>query len=224
MVVLDPSSGAVRALVGGLDFERSEYNRAIQASRQTGSAFKPFVYAAALATGWTLSDTLLDEPTVFLDPRNPEPYQPENYTNKYYGTITLRTGLEKSANIATVKLLDRIGYEPVISMARKLGITTPLRPFPSLALGSFETRLLELTAAYGAFANQGVLVEPHLVEEVIDQDAVTTGRIEPEEPFGTEVYLMDMELYTQFVSYRLIHDLLGFEQRRLTPVEDEETR
>jgi penicillin-binding protein 1A len=180
MVVLDPSSGAVRALVGGHDFERSEYNRAIQASRQTGSAFKPFVYAAALASGWTLADILLDEPTVFLDPRNPEPYQPENYTNEYYGTITLRTGLEKSANIATVKLLDQIGYEPVISMARKLGITTPLRPFPSLALGSFETRLLELTAAYGVFANQGVLVEPHLVEEVIDQDAVTTERFEPE--------------------------------------------
>ena len=180
MVVLDPSSGAVRALVGGLDFERSEYNRAIQASRQTGSAFKPFVYAAALASGWTLADILLDEPTVFLDPRNPEPYQPENYSNKYYGTITLRTGLEKSANIATVKLLDRIGYEPVISMARRLGITTPLRPFPSLALGSFETRLLELTAAYGAFANQGVLVDPHLVEEVTDQDAVTTERFEPE--------------------------------------------
>jgi penicillin-binding protein 1A len=179
MIVLDPTTGAVRALVGGLDFERSEYNRAIQATRQTGSAFKPFVYAAALDNGWTLADTLLDEPTVFLDPRNPQPYQPENYTNKYYGTITLRTALEKSANIATVKLLDRIGYASVIDTARRLGITTPLRPFPSLALGAFETRLIELTAAYGAFANQGVLVAPHLVEEVRDQDGSIVGRVEP---------------------------------------------
>jgi penicillin-binding protein 1A len=180
VVVLEPATGAVRALVGGHDFERSEYDRAIQASRQTGSAFKPFVYAAALDTGWTLADTLLDEPTVFLDPRNPQPYQPENYSNRYYGTITLRTALEKSANIATVKLLDRIGYEPVLRIARKLGITTPLQPFPSLALGSFETRLMELTAAYGAFANQGVLVSPHLVEAVFDRDGATTERVEPD--------------------------------------------
>jgi penicillin-binding protein 1A len=180
MVVLDPASGAVRALVGGLSFERSEFNRAIQATRQTGSAFKPFVYAAALASGWTLADPLLDEPTVFLDPRNPQPYQPENYTHEYHGTITLRSALERSANVSTVKLLEHIGYEPVIDIARRLGITTPLRPYPSLALGSFETRLIELTAAYGAFANQGVLVSPHLVEEVLDQEGATLERPEPQ--------------------------------------------
>ena len=179
LVVLDPTSGAVRALVGGLDFGRSEFDRAMQASRQTGSAFKPFVYAAAFASGWTLADVLLDEPTVFLDPRKPEPYQPENYTNKYYGSITLRTALEKSANIATVKLLDEIGYGSIIDTVRRLGITTPLRPFPSLALGVFETKLLELTAAYGVFANQGVLFEPHLIEEVLDQDGAVKDRIEP---------------------------------------------
>ncbi len=179
LVVLDPSSGAVRALVGGLDFGRSEFDRAMQASRQTGSAFKPFVYAAALASGWTLADTLLDEPTVFLDPSRPEPYQPENYTNKYYGRITLRTALEKSANIATVKLLNEVGYASIIDTVRRLGISTPLRPFPSLALGAFETKLLELTAAYGVFANQGVLIEPHLIVEVLDQDGAVKERIEP---------------------------------------------
>jgi len=179
MIVLDPTTGAVRALVGGLAFERSEYNRAMQANRQTGSAFKPFVFAAALSNGWTLADILLDEPTVFLDPARPEPYQPENYKNTYYGTITLRTALEKSANISTVKLLERIGYAPVIETARKLGITTTLRPFPSLALGSFETRLIELTAAYGVFANQGVLVEPHLIEDIVDQSGATIESIEP---------------------------------------------
>ncbi len=164
LVALEPTTGAVRALVGGLDFERSEFDRAIQARRQTGSAFKPFVYAAALARGFTLADRLLDEPTVFLDRSNPVPYQPENYTNEYYETVTLRTALEKSANIATVRLLTEIGYTPVLDLARSLGITSPLEPYPSLALGAFEISLLELTAAYGTFANQGVLVEPHLVE------------------------------------------------------------
>jgi len=179
LVALDPSSGAIKALVGGFDFERSEFDRAIQAKRQTGSAFKPFVYAAALSNGWTLADTILDEPTIFLDPRNPDPYQPENYTNKYYETLTLRKALEKSANIATVKLLNHIGYEAVIDTARRLGITSELKPYPSLALGSFEISLLELTAAYGTFANQGVLVEPHLLEEVRNRSGALIEHVEP---------------------------------------------
>ena len=180
LVALDPTTGEVLALVGGFDFERSEFNRATQARRQTGSAFKPFVYAAALAEGWTLGDTLVDEPTVFVDRRNPVPYQPENYTHEYYHTVTLRTALEKSANIATVKLLTRVGYEPVIRTARRLGISSELRPYPSLALGVFEVSLLELTAAYGALANQGVLVSPHLVTSVRDRDGALVATIEPE--------------------------------------------
>jgi penicillin-binding protein 1A len=167
-------------LVGGYDFERSEYDRAMQARRQTGSAFKPLVYAAALSHGKTLADTLLDEPTVFLDPRNPSPYQPENYSRKYYETVTLRTAIEKSANIATVKLLNEIGYDAVIETARRLGISTDLQPYPSLALGSFEITLLELTSAYGTFANQGVLVEPHLVREVRNRDGALVAAVEPD--------------------------------------------
>ncbi|HXV76931.1 MAG TPA: PBP1A family penicillin-binding protein [Candidatus Polarisedimenticolaceae bacterium] len=180
IVVLEPTSGAILAMVGGFDFERSEFNRATQARRQTGSAFKPFVYAAALSEGWTLAHTLVDEPTVFLDRRNPEPYQPENYTNEYYETVTLRSALEKSANIATVKLLTEVGYSPVIDTARRLGISGDLRPYPSLALGAFEVTLLELTAAYGAFANQGVLVEPHLVRDVHNREGALVAQIEPE--------------------------------------------
>ena len=180
LVALDPRSGEILALVGGFDFARSEYDRAIQAERQTGSAFKPFVYAAALEAGFTLADTLIDEPTVFLDPQNPQPYQPENYGHDYHGAITLREALEKSANIATVKLLDAVGYQPVIDMAHRLGIERRLAPYPSLALGAFETSLLELTAAYGALANQGVLVEPHFVREVRDRDGSTLVEVEPE--------------------------------------------
>jgi penicillin-binding protein 1A len=180
LVAIDPATGEVLALSGGFDFDRSEFNRATQAKRQNGSAFKPFVYSAGLGEGWSLAHTLVDEPTVFLDRRLPDPYQPENYTNKYYETVTLRTALEKSANIATVKLLTKIGYRPVIDSARRLGIRSDLRPYPSLALGSFEVTLLELTSAYGAFANQGVLVAPHLVREVRNRDGALVTTIEPE--------------------------------------------
>jgi penicillin-binding protein 1A len=179
LIALDPATGAVKALIGGFDFGRSEWDRASQSDRQTGSAFKPFVYAAALAQGWTLADTILDVPTVFLDPRNPEPYQPENYGHKYYRKVTLRKALERSANIATVKLLDRIGYDAVIDIAHRLGINSDLQPFPSLALGSFGVTLLELTSAYGTFANQGVNVEPHLVDLVLNSDGEIIDRIQP---------------------------------------------
>jgi penicillin-binding protein 1A len=179
LVAIEPSTGAIRALVGGFDFERSEFDRVTQARRQTGSAFKPIVFAAALDQGWTLGDTILDEPTVFLSRRSPDPYQPENYTNQYYGSITLRTALEQSANIATVKLAHSIGYDAVIDTARRLGIRSDLQPFPSLALGAFEVSLIDLTSAYGTLANQGVLVEPHLVEEVYNREGALVQRLEP---------------------------------------------
>jgi len=179
LIAIEPSTGAIRALVGGFDFERSEFDRATQARRQTGSAFKPLVFAAALNQGWSLGDKIIDEPTVFLSRRSPDPYQPENYTNQYYSTVTLRKAMEKSANIATVKLLNEIGYDAVIDTAQKLGIRSDLQPFPSLALGAFEVSLVDLTAAYGAFANQGVLVEPHLVEEVYNRDGALVQRVEP---------------------------------------------
>ena len=179
LVALNPATGEVLALSGGFDFDRSEWNRATQARRQTGSAFKPFVFAAALANGRTLADTILDEPTVFLDPRTLEPYQPENFSNNYYGTLTIRTALEKSVNIATVKLLDQIGYNNVIDVAKRLGISADLRPYPSLGLGAFEISLLELTSAYGTFANEGVRVEPHLVVDVRDRSGAVLTRVEP---------------------------------------------
>jgi penicillin-binding protein 1A len=179
LIAIDPTSGEVLALVGGFDFSRSEYDRATQARRQTGSLFKPFVYAAAFDQGWTLADSLVDEPTVFLDPRKPVPYQPENFSRRYYETITLRSALERSINIATVKLLERIGYDPVIDTARRLGVDSPLRPYPSLALGAFELTLLEVTSAYGAFANQGLLFEPHWIKQASDRAGRTIHRVRP---------------------------------------------
>jgi len=179
LVAIEPATGEIKALVGGFDYRRSEFDRAIQAKRQTGSAFKPFVFAAALAAGRSLSDPILDEPTVFIDSTAPTPYQPENYGKSYYGLLTLREALEHSANIATVKLLLDVGFDAVLDMAKRLGIQGDLRPYPSLALGAFEVSLVELTSAYGTFANQGVRVEPHLVREVIDADGSVLFRAEP---------------------------------------------
>jgi len=197
LIALDPTSGKVLAHVGGRDYAHSEYDRATQARRQTGSLFKPFVYATALSRGWTLADTLVDEPTVFLDPRRPVPYQPENFSRRYYETITLRTALEKSANIATVKLLEQVGCDPVIETARRLGVRSRLRPYPSLALGAFELTLLEVTSAYGAFANQGLLMEPHWIEEARDRSGRTLHRARPRvtEAVSPQVaYLMNRAL------------------------------
>ena len=179
LVAIDPTTGAVRALVGGSDFRRSEFDRAMQARRQAGSSFKPFVYAAALTRGMTPSDRVLDAPTVFVEPGTLSIYQPENYGKHYYGLLTFREALEKSANIAAVKVLDRAGFAPVIDLARELGLTTQLRPFPSMALGAFEVSLYEMTSAYGAFANQGVRVEPYLVESVRSREGTVLETTKP---------------------------------------------
>ena len=179
LVAIDARTGAVRALVGGSDFRKSEFDRSMQARRQAGSSFKPFVYAAALTKGMTPSDRVLDAPTVFVEPGTLSVYQPENYGKKYYGLLTLREALEKSANIAAVKVLDHAGFRPVIDLARQLGLTTELKPFPSLALGAFEVSLFEMTSAYGTFANQGVHVEPYLVEDVRSREGAVLESAKP---------------------------------------------
>jgi penicillin-binding protein 1A len=166
LIALDAASGEVLALVGGKDFEASEFDRAMQAQRQAGSAFKPFIYAAALELGFLPTDSILDEPVVLVDRGLDAPYQPENFERDYEGLVTLRHALEHSRNIPTVKLLDAIGYTPAVDIARRLGISSTLQPYPSLALGSFEVRLSNLVAAYAAFVNGGVLVRPSLLREV----------------------------------------------------------
>lgn len=180
LIALDPKTGAVRALVGGFDFRRSEFDRAIQARRQAGSAFKPVVYAAAIERGLGASHRILDEPTLFIEPGTWRPYRPENYDLEYSGLVTLRTALERSANVATVKLLDEIGPEPVIDLARRLGITTKLEPYPSMALGAFEVSPLEMVSAFGVFADLGVRVEPHLVERVLSSQGELLERVKPD--------------------------------------------
>jgi len=172
VVVVENGTGAVRALVGGYDFSRSKFNRAVQALRQVGSAFKPIVYMTAVEEGFTPADTVLDSPiSITIDPRQP-PWQPQNYTRKYSGILTYQYAMENSINVPAVRVDLLVGTRRVIETARRLGIRQNLLAYPSLALGSFEVTLLEMTAAYSVFANQGLLFPPRLVERVRDAEGV----------------------------------------------------
>ncbi len=156
------SDGAVRAMVGGRDYLDSPFNRATQAHRQPGSAFKPFIYVAALEQGMTPDDTVTDGPISIGD------WRPRNFDGRYLGNISLREAVAKSINTVAVQVAEKVGRDQVIEVARLLGITSDLKPHPSLALGVFEVGVLELTAAYAAFANGGYAVQPYGVLEIRD--------------------------------------------------------
>lgn len=170
VLIIENSTGAVRAMVGGYDWNSSKFNRAVQADRQTGSSFKPFVYLTALENGYTPSDTLFDAPlSIVVDPHQP-PYQPRNYHNDYSGIVTMRRALEQSINIPAVKMARLVGLKNVIDTARRLGIKEELLPYPSVALGAFETTLWEMTSAYTVFANEGLAIPPYTISRVLDAD------------------------------------------------------
>lgn len=172
VVVLENGTGAVRALVGGYDFSRSKFNRAVQALRQVGSAFKPIVYMTAVEAGFTPADTVLDSPiSITIDSRQ-APWRPQNYTRKFGGILTYQYALENSINVPAVRVDLLVGTRKVIETARRLGIRQNLLAYPSLALGSFEVSPLEMTTAYSVFANQGLLYAPRLVEKVRDAEGV----------------------------------------------------
>lgn len=167
-VALEPASGEIKALVGGREFSSSPYNRATQARRQPGSAFKPVIYAAAVASGFSPTQVLRDEPFE-VEIRGSPPYTPVNYSGRYHGPVTLRTALERSLNAASVDLLLELGYPPVIDMAQKLGIRSELKPYPTMALGVFDVSLLEMVSAYGTFTNRGILVSPRYIRRVMNR-------------------------------------------------------
>ena len=161
VVVLSPD-GAIRAMAGGRDYATSQFNRAVQGMRQPGSSFKAFLYLAALEAGWTPNDMIEDAPI------NSGQYQPENYTGKYEGPVTLRHALAKSSNVAAVRLIEKIGPRRVAAVAKRLGITSEMRPDASLALGTSEASLVEMTSAYATFANNGEGVWSYAFLEVDD--------------------------------------------------------
>jgi penicillin-binding protein 1A len=169
-VAMDNRSGAILALVGGFDFQRSEFNRAVQSSLQCGSAFKPFVYLTAFEHGFTPADTVFDAPYLLPDGTGELTYCPKNYYQKYYGITTLRRALELSYNASAVKLQQLAGSQSVVETARKFGISTELHPYPSLALGSLGVRLIDLVRAYSGIANLGEVPEPYFISEIHDRD------------------------------------------------------
>lgn len=169
-LALDVKTGQVKAMVGGFDFNRSKFNRATQAMRQTGSAFKPFVYATAIDSGLTAATLLLDAPVSYTDPSTGEIYAPTNYDGTYEGWVTVRHALEKSRNVPAVRLGEQVGLTKVAGMARRLGLSGELAPYLSLALGSAEASLVEMLSAYSAFANQGIRMRPYFVLKVTDRD------------------------------------------------------
>ncbi|MBI2132016.1 MAG: PBP1A family penicillin-binding protein, partial [Candidatus Tectomicrobia bacterium] len=179
VVVLEPRTGAIRAMVGGYDFERSRFNRAVQAVRPPGSAFKPFTYLTSLREGWTPSDVILDAPVIFPSGGPSGEWKPTNFEDRFFGPTTLLDAITHSRNVVTVKLASAIGMRKIIRRARELGIRSPLKPNLSLALGSSGVTLLDMTSAYGTLANSGVRVEPHLLQRVEDADGRAIWGVSP---------------------------------------------
>ena len=173
MVVMDPYTGRVLALIGGFSFKKSEFNRVTQALRQPGSAFKPFVYALALENNYTPTSLVLDAPIVLDQGEGLKMWKPENYGKKFYGPSTLRTGLEKSRNLMTVRIAQDLGLEKIINSSKKLGIYENPEELLSISLGSAETTLLKLTSAYSVFVNGGKLVEPIIIDRIQDSEGKT---------------------------------------------------
>src|SRR6267143_1264046 len=161
-------TGYVRAMVGGYDFFRSEFNRAVQARRQPGSAFKPFVYVAALESGFTPASRVEDAPVSYAIGSSGQTWKPENYDRKFRGPTTLQQAIEESVNVVTVKLQEQIGLSRTVRVARRFGITSPLDVNLSLALGTSDLTLLELSSAYAALANQGAWLPPTTIRYVTD--------------------------------------------------------
>ena len=168
LIAMDVATGRILAMTGGTDYGTSRYNRATTARRQPGSAFKPILYAYAVEQGMHQASLVLDAPVSFPGSSKDQPWQPENFSGTWQGEITLRKALTHSKNIPSVRLLDQMGITNVIHFSRKLGITSQLAPYLSLALGSGEVTLMEMTAAYAVFANQGIYGEPHGVDTVTD--------------------------------------------------------
>jgi len=168
LVALDNVSGEIKAMVGGRDFNESKFNRAVQAQRQVGSSFKPYVYAAAVDQGATPDDTILDAPVTF--PAGTSTYTPHNYDEKFEGTITLRRALAQSRNIPALKLADRLGIKTVIDYARKFGVTSNIPPYLPIALGSADLTLMEQTSAFSVFPDDGVRIVPRYITKVTDYD------------------------------------------------------
>jgi penicillin-binding protein 1A len=183
LLAIDNRTGQIRAMVGGFSFARSKFNRATQARRQVGSAFKPIVFTAAIDRGFTPVSVFIDEPTAFDAGAGQPPYEPQNYDRKFEGPVTLRRALEQSRNIPAVKAMQEIGPRTVLDYALRFGFPKDYPPYLSLALGAAEATLVEVTSAYSAFPNRGMRMAPYAVISVSDREGnlLQENRPEPRE-------------------------------------------
>ncbi|HXD17631.1 MAG TPA: PBP1A family penicillin-binding protein [Vicinamibacterales bacterium] len=201
LLAIDNRTGQVRAMVGGFDFARSKFNRATQAKRQVGSSFKPFIYTTAIDRGYTPVSIFVDEPVSYEPGPNQPPYEPLNYDRKYEGPVTLRWALEDSRNIPAVKALAELGPANVIKVAARFGLPANMPPYLSLALGSVEETLWDMTSAYTAFPNQGVRMRPYSIVSIADREGnvIEENRPEPHEAIRAD---------TAYVMTNLLHGVV----------------
>jgi penicillin-binding protein 1A len=177
LLAIDNSTGEIKAMVGGYDFGESKFNRSTQALRQTGSSFKVYVYTEAMELGSSPFDTVVDEPVSYSS--GGQEYSPHNYDEKFEGRITLRRALADSRNVPAVKLLDKVGIENVIALARKFGLTSPLPPYLPLALGAADLTLMEHTSAFTVFPDDGIHIDPHYIRKVTTYDGAVLEEPRP---------------------------------------------
>jgi len=189
IVVMNPYSGEVKALVGGYSYVSSEFNRVTQAKRQPGSAFKPIVYAAALENGYLPNSLVLDAPFVSEQGAGLKDWKPENYGKKFYGPSTLRKGIEKSRNLMTVRIAQNLGFEKIASISKRLGVYDNIPELLSVSLGSNETTLLKLTTAYCSFVNGGKKVKSKMIKRIQDRRGKTIYNSEDRSCRGCEIFL-----------------------------------
>ncbi len=167
LLAMDPKTGYIKAMVGGFSYEKSQFNRALQAERQPGSSFKPFIYLTAISQGYMPTDTVKDEPEVFRF--NGKEWRPQNYEGTFHGTVSLMYALVHSVNVATINLLNAVGIENVIKTAKRLGIQEKIPHNLSIALGSLSVRLIEMVRAYASFDNYGLLPKPIFITRVVNR-------------------------------------------------------
>jgi len=179
VVALDVATGAIRVLIGGRDFDESKFNRALNARRQPGSAFKPFVYTAAMENGYTPATTVLDQPITLMTPEGE--WRPENYDKVFNGPITIRKALAKSVNLVAIQVINKVGPQTVIEYARRMGLRHSMKPVPALAIGACEATPMELTSAYSVFPNHGIRAIPYCIDRIVDKNGRVLETHTPQE-------------------------------------------
>ncbi|MDD5722630.1 MAG: PBP1A family penicillin-binding protein [Syntrophales bacterium] len=212
LLAMDANTGAIKAMVGGRSYGKSEFNRATQAKRQPGSAFKPFIFTAAFDKGMTPATIIMDSPVIYRDTLKDSLWKPQNFSEKFYGPTTLRTALIESRNLVTIKLLKEIGINYAADYAVNMGITTPLTRDLSMALGTSGVTLLEMVRGYGIFANGGKRVRPFFIKRIVDR---TGNIVEENRPEAEQIIDPGISYITSHLLQEVVKGGTGWRVRAL---------